>query len=722
MELSDFAERILYGTDLDEKLLSPESMTDFLPRAITHLPEYPGRPQALRLQGDGPRHKVPFPGLHQLEDQKTRGHVLHFFANHELLALELMALMLLRFPEAPASFRKGIYHTMVEEQGHLRMYKERMEHAQVEFGEIPVNAFFWRVLRDMQSPLDFITGMSMTFEQANLDYAGYYARAFRRIGDIETADVLDIVYEEEIGHVHHGVVWFDRWRPQERSRFRAFEVLLPEGLSPIRAKGTDFDVEARQKAGLDDDFISKLQLYRASKGRPPCVAWFNPSVEYETRFGADHTVPKVFKKTAADLALLMGQLVSEEDILVVEHAVSDQARAHLDQAGLPLPAVIALPQHTTLDAAVDARHIGRLMPWGVSSRAARFFEPLQPRLIESAQDDAARWNHGTRIWSKDELHPVRERVLRDLIDSAPPQFSERLIPSSAIGCNLTDLASVQALLSSKAEASWILKAPRGTSGRGAIRVFNAELSENQTHWVENTLRLDGAVVAEPWRTRVFDLSWQMDVGDEQTTHYGSQRFLTDPRGQYLGAVLHRVPEGLSTEVVRWIHDDGRSSRWMRTLHQRAAEQIGEFLREQGYRGPVGIDAMVYREGDDLRFHPMVEVNTRWTMGRVAFEIEKRVSRRRSAVMLIVPTASLVAQHGSVEQAQKWAEEQQPVRMVGTGSERVIDGGVVWLTDAARAVAHAPVLLVHEHWDALRAMANDLAPFAGEALAPFQPLE
>src|SRR5690625_7939933 len=93
----------------------------------------------------------------------------------------------------------------------------------------------------------------MTFEQANLDYAGYYARAFRRIGDIETADVLDIVYEEEIGHVHHGVVWFDRWRPKERSRFRAFEVLLPEGLSPIREQGTEFDVYTRQQPVRDDE-------------------------------------------------------------------------------------------------------------------------------------------------------------------------------------------------------------------------------------------------------------------------------------------------------------------------------------------------------------------------------------------------------------------------------------------------------------------------------------
>src|SRR5690625_366248 len=721
MELSDFAERILYGTDLDEKLLSPETMTDFMPRSITHIPDYPGRPQALRLQGDGPRHKVPFPSLHQLDDHKTRGHVLHFFANHELLALELMALMLLRFPDAPASFRKGIYHTMVEEQGHLRMYKERMEHAQVEFGEIPVNAFFWRVLRDMQSPMDFVTGMSMTFEQANLDYAGYYARAFRRIGDIETADVLDIVYEEEIGHVHHGVLWFDRWRSIERSRFRAFEVLLPEGLSPIRAKGTDFDVDARQKAGLDDEFISRLRLYRASKGRPPWVLWFNPSAEYETGLQGDYTLPKVQRQTTQDLTLLMGQLAAEEDILLVDRVPSAQTRAYLDAAGLPLPALVSLQDTDAIEDVIDARHIGRLMPWGVTQRAAQRLRPLEDRLVESAKEEVAAWNQGVRIWGKDEIHPLRRVILEELAQDPNRRYIDRMIPAHQVGERITSLQELQELLQSAPDSPYVVKAARGTSGRGAVRVFDAQLSENHQRWVQKAIATDGAVVAEPWLERVIALSWHMDVGAEHTTHYGSQRFLTDPRGQYLGTVLHRVTDGLAQDLIRWVHDDGRESRWMRTLHQRAADRIAEELRARGYIGPVGIDAFVYRDADHFAFHPLVEVNTRWTMGRVAFEIEKRVSRRRSAVMLLIPKVSLESKHQTLEAACAWAARVHPIKMVGSGAERSIDDGVVWLADTALTIAHAPVLMVAEHWTALQEMAAGLCAFADDALRALKPL-
>ena len=59
-------------------------------------------------------------------DPVERGRVLHFFANHELLALELMAVALLRFPDAPHSFRRGIIETMKEEQKHLNLYIESM--------------------------------------------------------------------------------------------------------------------------------------------------------------------------------------------------------------------------------------------------------------------------------------------------------------------------------------------------------------------------------------------------------------------------------------------------------------------------------------------------------------------------------------------------------------------------------------------------------------------
>ena len=41
--------------------------------------------------------------------------------------LELMALALLKFPDAPESFRTGLLNTLKEEQIHTRIYMHRMK-------------------------------------------------------------------------------------------------------------------------------------------------------------------------------------------------------------------------------------------------------------------------------------------------------------------------------------------------------------------------------------------------------------------------------------------------------------------------------------------------------------------------------------------------------------------------------------------------------------------
>jgi hypothetical protein len=64
-------------------------------------PTAPGRPRELIFKPTGTA-RGEFPGTRHLEQNHERGRLLHFFGNHELLATELMALVLLKFPGAPA--------------------------------------------------------------------------------------------------------------------------------------------------------------------------------------------------------------------------------------------------------------------------------------------------------------------------------------------------------------------------------------------------------------------------------------------------------------------------------------------------------------------------------------------------------------------------------------------------------------------------------------------
>jgi uncharacterized ferritin-like protein (DUF455 family) len=107
-----------------------------------------------------------------------------------------MALALLRFPNAPAAFRRGVWQTLKDEQLHTRLYVQRMRQCGIQFGELPVSGYFWRSVAQMESPLDYVAGLCLTFEQANLDYCRYFARGFQTVGDSDTAGLLDKIYRD----------------------------------------------------------------------------------------------------------------------------------------------------------------------------------------------------------------------------------------------------------------------------------------------------------------------------------------------------------------------------------------------------------------------------------------------------------------------------------------------------------------------------------------------
>ena len=101
MEMRDVAERVLFASSLEEKLLpAPADVEDGARGVALSTPDAPGRPDGLEIAPKGTRAEVP--SLAKIDDERERGMLLHFLANHELLAAELMALNLLRFPEAPA--------------------------------------------------------------------------------------------------------------------------------------------------------------------------------------------------------------------------------------------------------------------------------------------------------------------------------------------------------------------------------------------------------------------------------------------------------------------------------------------------------------------------------------------------------------------------------------------------------------------------------------------
>ncbi|MEZ6189475.1 MAG: DUF455 family protein [Planctomycetota bacterium] len=214
MELRALAEGVLLGGRLADKLRAPtEPLSDAAPGEARAVAE-PARAGALRWRPE----EAEVPPATRLEEPRRRAALLHAFANHELLATELFAHALLRWPDAPAGFRRGLAQTLLDEQRHLGLYVARLEALGVPFGELPLNRYLWDAMAAVPDPPTFVAVMALTFEQANLDHMRSTAQALRAVGDEASAAILDQIGREEVQHVALGLRWFERWRVRPRHR------------------------------------------------------------------------------------------------------------------------------------------------------------------------------------------------------------------------------------------------------------------------------------------------------------------------------------------------------------------------------------------------------------------------------------------------------------------------------------------------------------------------
>lgn len=262
MEIRAYCLQLLEADTLAGKLRPPPAdLTDDKPGPALRI-RGPIRPPALRHD---PLQKVKVPPLSGMADPEQRARIIHSLANHELQAAELFAWALLLFPDMPSSFRRGCLGILAEEQDHCRRYVERLRAMDRDFGDFGVTAHFWRKCERVSTPFEFLCVMGLTFENANLDFALEHAEAARAVGDEATAQVLELVHEEETRHVAFAWRWFQKLKPEGADDWEIYckTVRAPHG--PDRARGATFDEAARRAAGMSDAFIDKLAATRPTR-------------------------------------------------------------------------------------------------------------------------------------------------------------------------------------------------------------------------------------------------------------------------------------------------------------------------------------------------------------------------------------------------------------------------------------------------------------------------
>jgi uncharacterized ferritin-like protein (DUF455 family) len=686
MELREFALRVLFSRTLDEKLETPLALTDENPGPPIAAPEVPERPSELRFK---PQHsgKSNLPRAHCLDQTGERGRLLHFFANHELLATELMALVILRFPEAPLAFRRAVQQTLKDEQEHTRWYLRRMQECGVTFGEQPVSGYFWRAISGMESPLDYVAGLSLTFEQANLDFTRSFARAFAQAGDAESARLLERIYHDEIGHVACGLKWFRKWKAPNQSDWDAYCDTLKFPLSAQRAKGPEFNVEGRLAAGLEQQFVDELNVYAQSKGRTPGVFVFNPFTEGYIAQGQSFTPNKHQQLLQRDLENLPQFLCRQDDVVLVGRRPSAAFLSGLKESGFTLPEFVELRASRIDPGCLAGRKLGAFRPWAWGPDSIELLRPLFANARADRQETGDYYDEDkAQLYSKEwSAAFLREFLGQVGVSSAQSWVCSEQEVGVAVGTLAEAMTQIDAIRRRGCHKI-IIKEALGVAGHNAIRLLEPELLETQRRWISRAIETGRRLVIEPWLERKVDFSVQLEMQTSGLNLIGYAGLSNDWKGQYqgnwAGPGFHRH---ICVDLPRLFPTVPGISNQVMELYKKAFRLLEGKLRKSGYLGPVGIDAFVYETPEgECRLKPIVEINPRYTMGRLTLELMKQVAPGSSGSFRLINRRILKTE--GFNDIASWAKsscERFPVRREGAPVARIREG-LVCLNDPEEA--------------------------------------
>ena len=183
---------------------------------------------------------------------------------------------------------------------------------------------------------------------------------------------------------------------------------------------------------------------------------------------------------------------------------------------------------------------------------------------------------------------------------------------------------------------------------------------------------------------------------------GYTGLINDAKGQFqANTAAPNFARALPPAVLACFREQPDASALLRRSFNALVTRLEAELKSAEYRGPVGVDAFVYREPDGrCRLKPVVEINPRYTMGRLTLELMKRVAPGAQGRFRLLNAATLkAAGHADFVSYARHLGEQSPLRLEGDPVPK-IRSGAICLNDPARAQA---VLAVFHVGDDVRSL-------------------
>lgn len=264
MKLCDAALDVLLTADAKEKALKSRDYAarwrsgEISDTGTVTLPERPARPDKPEL-----RDARDMPKRRKAGSKASKVALLHAIAHIELNAIDLAWDILARqFDLGGYDLPQAFYNDWVkvadDEAKHFLMLEERLNDFDASYGDLLAHDGLWEA--SIRTAGDFAARLAivpMVLEARGLDVTPNMIEMMKKQDDHKTADMLQIIHDDEVTHVRAGTVWFEGWCAYHKQEVEDYWQYLVRTYFDGRLK-PPFNHPSREDAGMIRDWYEPL--------------------------------------------------------------------------------------------------------------------------------------------------------------------------------------------------------------------------------------------------------------------------------------------------------------------------------------------------------------------------------------------------------------------------------------------------------------------------------
>ena len=221
-------------------------------------PQRPARPELL-MPRDMPKRK-------KGNSTRNKVNLLHALSHIELNAIDLAWDIIARFSNLfevdgfslPIDFYDDWLKVADDEAKHFLMLSDRLAELGASYGDLAAHDGLWesaeKTAHDFAARLAIVP---MVLEARGLDVTPHMIDLMKTQEDHKTADLLQIIHDDEITHVRAGTVWFEKWCAYYNKDIEEhFQALVRQYFNASLKK--PFNPPSRENAGMIRDWYEPL--------------------------------------------------------------------------------------------------------------------------------------------------------------------------------------------------------------------------------------------------------------------------------------------------------------------------------------------------------------------------------------------------------------------------------------------------------------------------------